>query len=389
MPSQSQRLSNLPPYVFAVISERIRQLEKSGTDIVRLDIGNPDMPPPDHVIEALAKSAQQPGNHGYGGYRGTPGFRQAVADYYQQRFGVSLDPETEVLPLIGSKEGIVNLALAFLDKGDVALVPDVGYPSYDMGTRMAEAEVYWLPVNEQNRYIPDLDAIPADVAKRAKILWVNYPNNPTGATADLDFYRKAVTFCLDHDVLLASDNPYADITFDGYSAPSALAVPDARRCTLEFFSLSKSHNMAGWRIGAAVGSASALKSLLQVKSNVDSGHFRPIYDAAAEALNNTPRDWINQRNLIYQARRDRVLAALPQIGLEARKQAGSLYVWAKVLDGNVTAYVEQALVSAHVSIAPGGAYGPGGNDYVRISLGTPDDRLDTALERLKKWYANK
>lgn len=389
MPSQSQRLSNLPPYVFAVISERIRQLEKSGTDIVRLDIGNPDMPPPDHVIEELAKSAQQPGNHGYGGYRGTPGFRQAVADYYQQRFGVTVDPETEVLPLIGSKEGIVNLALAFLDKGDVALVPDVGYPSYDMGTRLAEADVYWLPVNEQNHYIPDLDAIPADVAKRAKILWVNYPNNPTGATADLDFYQKAVTFCVKYDILLASDNPYADITFDGYSAPSALAVPDAKNCTLEFFSLSKSHNMAGWRIGAAVGSPSALKPLLQVKSNVDSGHFRPIYDAASAALSNTPRDWIDQRNLIYQARRDRVLAALPQIGLEARKQAGSLYIWAKVLEGDVTAYVEQALLSAHVSIAPGGAYGPGGNAYVRISLGTPDDRLDTALERLKKWYSNK
>lgn len=387
MPAQANRLNRLPPYVFAVIGDRIRQMQNEGIDVIRLDIGSPDMPPPGFVVEALAQSARNPGNHGYSGYRGIPVYRQAVSRYYQRRFDVTLDPDTQVLPLIGSKEGIVNFALAYLDEGDVVLVPDIGYPSYSMGARLAGAEIYWLPLREENNFLPVFDDIPADIASRAKILWVNYPNNPTGATADLDFYQRAVAFCQEHDVILASDNPYADVTFDGYRAESALRVSGALPHVVEFFSLSKGHNMAGWRMGAAVGSEDALKTLLTVKSNIDSGHFKAMYEAAQVALDETSFQWMQERNAIYQNRRDKILEILPRIGLSAEKAKGSLYVWAKVLHIDAKTYAEKALAEAHVSIAPGEAYGPGGEGYVRISIGISNERLEEALTRLQSWYA--
>lgn len=389
MPAPAQRLSALPSYVFAVIGDRIRAMEKSGIDVIRLDIGSPDMPPPAPVVEALYHSACRPDVHGYSGYRGTPSFRQSIADYYQRRFGVTVDPDTEVLPLLGSKEGIVNLMLGYVDKGDTVLLPDVGYPSYSQGGKLAGGDLYWIPVQRENGYLPDFTRIPADVAQKAKILWINYPNNPTGATAELDFYQRAVDFCAENDILLASDNPYCDVTFEGYNAPSALEVSNAKAHTVEFISFSKTHNMAGWRIGAAVGNPDAIKTLLKVKSNIDSGHFIPIYDAAVEALVNTPQSWIDERNGIYQARRDRLMAALPEIGLSADKPLGSLYIWAKPEKMDGATYVEEALEHAHVSLAPGGAYGPGGDDYVRISVGMTDERIDQAIERMKKWYREK
>lgn len=387
MPSPSKRLQNLPPYVFSVIGDRLREMQNQGIDVLRLDIGNPDMPPPDSVIEALGKSSRESDKHGYSGYRGVATFRQAIAEHYRGRFGIVLNPDTEVLPLLGSKEGIINLCLAYLDHGDASLVPDTGYPSYAMGARLAGADIHYVQLQPEQNYEPNIEHIPADIVNKARLFWVNYPNNPTGAIVDLECYRGLITFCREHDILLASDNPYIDITYDGYQAPSLLqASPDDKSNLIEFFSFSKSYNMAGWRLGAAVGDAKAINNLLNIKSNVDSGHFKPIYDAGSIALK-TPRTWIDERNAIYQRRRDIILEALPQIGLSATPSAGSLYVWAKVLNSAVDSYVERAREEAHVSLAPGTAYGPGGNDYVRLSVAVPDDKIQSALNRLKVWYA--
>lgn len=389
MLAQATRLQRLPQYIFSVIGERIRELQSQGISIARLDIGSPDLPPPDFVVDELERSARNPHHHGYSGYRGTATFRESVARYYQRRFAVQLDPETEVLPLIGSKEGIVNLCLAFLDVGDVALIPDISYPSYAMGARLAGAEICWLPLNEANNFIPNLNAISPEKLARAKFLWLNYPNNPTGVTVDPDFYKEAIQFCIEHKILLISDNPYVDLTFDDYIAPSVLEfahTSDVRAHIIEFMSLSKTYNMGGWRLGAAVGSPAILSALLKIKSNMDSGHFLPIYDAGVFALDNTTDSWIQSRNYIYQKRRDRILSALPSLGLSAHKPVGTLYIWAKPLHLRPLDYVEQALLHAHVSLAPGEAYGPGGNDYIRISLSIADDALEQALDRLRQWY---
>jgi LL-diaminopimelate aminotransferase len=361
----------------------------SGLDVIRMDIGSPDLPPPNVVVEELANSAWKPNNHGYSGYRGSGSFRAAVARYYESRFGVEIDPEREVLPLLGSKEGIINLSLAYLDTGDVTLVPDIGYPSYSMGARMAGADIHWVRIREEDEFLPDIDSIPVDVARKAKLFWVNYPNNPTGATAEIDFYQTAVDYCRRNDILLASDNPYVDVVFDGYRAGSALQVERANECTVELMSFSKTYNMGGWRLGAAVGNADALKRLLQIKSNVDSGHFLPVYDAGIAALEQTTREWLDERNAVYQRRRDRLLAVLPEIGLVALKPKGSIYVWARAQGRDGGEYADEALTRAHVSITPGAAYGPGGTNYVRLSLGVPDERFDLALERLKDWYSQK
>lgn len=389
MPEVAHRLQNLPPYVFVAISKRIKEMQSEGADIVRLDIGSPDLPPPDAVVESLVKSARNPNHHGYMSYSGTPEFRQAVARYYQRRFGVAINPDTQVLPLLGSKEGLVNLSLTYLDRGDLSLVPTLGYPSYTQGATLAGADVHYVPMDEEDDFHLILDNIPGDVLKKAKIIWVNYPNNPTGGTADVEYYNKLVAFCREHDILLASDNPYCDVTYDNYVAPSALQADNALDCTVEFMSMSKTYNMGGWRLGAAVGSAEALSKLLTVKSNIDTGHFQAIYDAGVTALDDTPQEWFDWRNGVYQQRRDRVLEVLPHIGLHAAKPNGSLYIWAKTEIGDGEAYVKEALNNAHVSFAPGSAYGPDGTPYIRISLGVVDERLELALDRLKRWYASR
>jgi LL-diaminopimelate aminotransferase len=389
MPERAARLNDLPVYFFAVIAQKIQALQAQGIDVVSLDIGSPDLPPPRPVVDALSHSAYEANTHGYSGYRGIPAFRKAVARYYEKRFGVSLDPEKEVLPLLGSKEGIVNLSLAYLDRGDLALVPDISYPSYSMGARLAGGDVCWLSISQKTHFLPNVQAIPDAIADQAKLMWVNYPNNPTGATAEPDFYQTVVDWSIKHDILLASDNPYVDVTYDSYKASSVLEIKDAKKCAIEFMSFSKTFNMGGWRLGAAVGNADIIKTLLQVKSNVDSGHFRPIYEAGIVALETTPRSWIDERNQVYQRRRDRILEVLPEIGLKAQKPKGSLYIWAQVKDGNGDQYVNEALDQAHVAFAPGSAYGPGGEGYIRISLGISDDRLGIALQRLKDWYPNR
>ena len=383
MKAPANRLHHLPNYVFVAINHKIKALTAEGHDVIRLDIGNPDMPPPIEVIDALIEHSQSPRNHGYSGYVGIQEYREAIAGYYQKRFGVNVDPNTEVLALIGSKEGIANFTYAFIDKGDVNLIPDLGYPTYRMATILAGGEA--VSVSSDENYHLNLDSIPKDVLARAKTLWVNYPSNPTGAVIDVAEYQRLVDFCLEHDLVLASDNPYVDITYDGYKAPSALQANNAKECTVEFVSFSKTYNMAGWRLAAAVGNAQAIQYLLKVKSNVDTGHFRPVYYAGITALEAVPESWIHGRNYQYQQRRDRIMAALKECGLEGQPPRGAMYVWAKVPDMNGDTFSQRALQEAFVSVAPGSAYGEAGTQYVRFGLGVPDDRLDEAMQRLIKW----
>jgi LL-diaminopimelate aminotransferase len=378
----ANRIVNLPPYPFVRLSKRIAELKAQGMDVIRLDIGSPDMPPSQPIIEALCRSAHNPDHHGYAGYAGIPALRQAIADYYRHRFGVALDPDSEVVSLIGSKEGIVNIALAYLDPGDVALVPDPGYAPYSMGAYLSQGQVETFPLFAERNYLPDFAAIPAALADRAKLIWLNYPNNPTGATATLEFFAEAVAFAREHDLLICHDAPYCDLTYDGCVASSILQVEGAREVAIEFNSLSKLYNMAGWRVGMAVGNRQAVEALSRVKTNVDSGIFRAIQDAAVEALTGD-QSWLLERNAIYQERRDIVLARLAAVGIHARKPEASLYVWAPVPEGYTSeAFATRLLEERGVSVTPGTVFGARGEGYVRISLGAATDRIREAMERL-------
>ena len=370
-------------YVFAAHTARLRKLAAEGLDIIRMDIGEPDAPPPAFIIDELSKQAHDPKKHGYAGYGGTPELKQAIASYYQRRFGVSLDAASQTLPLLGSKEGLANIALAWLDPGDLAIVPDPGYPTYQMGAKMAGASVYFTPLEQRLGWLPDLAAIPAEVASRARLMWISYPNNPTGAVAPMSFYEEVVDFCRRNDILLCSDLPYADVGFDGYQAPSLLQVPGAMDTAMEFNSLSKSHHMAGWRVGMAVGNAVAVKALLQVKSNVDSGIFRPIQDAATVALNSDD-SWMAARNAEYQQRRDMILETIRALGMKAETPRASLYVWALPPAGyGSVEFADKVLLETGVSFTPGDAYGPSGAGYIRISMGTETGKIAEAMARLR------
>jgi LL-diaminopimelate aminotransferase len=379
----ANRLTNLPPYPFARWAAKVNAARDRGLDVIRLDIGSPDLPPEDGIVEALYRSARRPDSHGYPGYRGIPELRQAVADYYGRRFGVELDADTQVVPLIGSKEGIVNLALACLDPGDLVLAPDPGYAPYTMGTLLAGGEVFAFPLLAENGFLPDLDAIPADVADRAVLMWLNYPNNPTGAVAGLDFFARIVSFARAHSILLCHDAPYCDVTYGGYVAPSLLQVPGAEEVAVEFNSLSKTANMAGWRVGMAVGNAEALAALAQVKSNVDSGIFRPLQEAAVRALAADP-EWLAARNAIYAERIDVILETLAEVGMEAVRPRATLYVWARVLAGWVSeAFARDLLERTGVAVAPGPFFGPAGEGYVRLAVVAPTERVREAMARLR------
>ena len=382
---RANRLANIPPYPFVRWAQHVEAACRKGMDVVRLDVGNPDMPPPDDVIAALSQSAHQPEHHGYSSYRGLPALREAIAGYYQRRFGVGLDPDTQVVPLIGSKEGIVNMALACLDPGDLTLVPDPSYAPYTMGTALAGAQSYPLPLLPERGFLPDLDAIPADVADRAVLMWLNYPNNPTGGTADLEFFAQAVDFARRHDLLLCHDAPYCDVTYDGYVAPSLLQLDGASEVAVEFNSLSKTVNMAGWRVGMAVGNAGALASLAQVKSNVDSGMFRPLQDAAIRALSIDP-GWLSTRNAVYRERLEIILGGLRAAGMETPHPRATLYVWAQVPPGWTSeAFALALLEQTGVAIVPGSFFGPGGEGYVRVSVTAPTARIREAVERLRRF----
>ncbi len=380
----ADRIANLPPYVFATVEKRINEQRAKGVDVINLGIGSPDLAPPKFIIDELYRSAQRPDTHGYAGYYGTPALRKAIANYYQRRFGVELDPNTEVLPLIGSKEGLANMALAFIDPGDLALVPDPGYPTYSMGALMANGDYYLLPLLEENDFLVDFDQIPAEIARKSTLLWLDYPNNPTGAAAPRSFLERAVQFAREYDILICYDNPYCDLTFDGYVAPSILEIPGAKEVAVEFNSLSKTYNMAGWRVGMVVGNREAVNALTTVKTNIDSGIFRPIQDAATVALNGD-QSWIAERNLIYQRRRDVVLEWLPRIGMSARPPKGALYVWAKAPEGlDCEQFALDMLQKTGVWLTPGTAFGPHGKGYFRISLCMPEERLREAGERLAR-----
>ncbi|MFQ5859149.1 MAG: LL-diaminopimelate aminotransferase [Anaerolineae bacterium] len=379
----AKRMERVPPYIFAHVSKLIAEKRAQGVDVINLGIGSPDLPTPAHIVDVLKQAAEDPVNHGYPSYTGMPSFRQAVATWYKQRFDVDLDPDTEVVPLIGSKEGIAHLALAVVGPGDVALVPDPGYPTYHMGTVLADAESHPMPLLAENDFLPDVDAIPVDVLKRARVMWLNYPNNPTGAVAPTSFFEQLIDFASRHNLVIAHDNPYADITFDGYKAPSLLEVPGAKDVAVELNSLSKTYNMAGWRVGMAVGNANVIAGLIRVKSNVDTGIFNPIQIAASAALQGD-QGWIADRNAVYQRRRDILLDGLAAVGLKAYKPKAALYIWVHTPDGWPSGdFSMHVLDQAGVWITPGTAYGEAGEGYMRLSLCAPEERLQEAMGRLQ------
>ena len=381
----ASRIDRVPPYLFVEISRKIAEKKAQGAEVVSFGIGDPDIPTPPNVIERLRETALDAPNHRYPETDGLPEFRQAAAGWYQRRFGVSLDPDTEVLPLIGAKEGIGHAALCFIDPGDVALVPDPGYPVYSAGTWFAGGECHWMPLLEQNGWLPDLDAIPPEVAQKAKVMWLNYPNNPTGAVAGLDFFRAAVDFAARHDIAVLHDACYTEVAYDGYRAPSFLQAPGAMDVGLEFHSLSKSYNMTGWRIGLAVGNSDFIKALMVVKSNLDSGIPQAIQYMGIEAMN-SPLESVDGRNAIYQLRRDRVFEALRRIGLSVVPPKASLYVWARVPDGYTsTGFTAMLLEELDIVVTPGEGYGKQGDGYIRLSLTIADDELEKGLKRLASW----
>jgi LL-diaminopimelate aminotransferase len=370
---------------FSALNARVSNLQTSQADIIRLDIGSPDLPPADHIVAALSQSAVLPNSHGYQPHRGSESLREAWCTLYQRLHEVHLDPETEVLPLLGSKEGVFHLSQATLNPSDIVLYPDPGYQTYKQSALFARAEPVALPLLPENQYLPDLSAIPTAIAKRAKILWLNYPNNPTAAVASLDFFAEAVEFCHRHNILLCHDAAYTQVTFDDYQAPSILQVPGASEVAVEFNTLSKSHNMAGWRSGAAVGQQRAIESLHKIKSHADSGHFLPVIEASKAALTGD-QSWLRERNATYQARRDAVMIPFREMGLEAQNPQASLYVWCKIPKGTTSdQFVLELLEGAHVSLTPGSIFGELGRDFVRLSLTQPLERIQEAMQRIKDW----
>lgn len=386
----AQRIQTLPVYRFAELERKIHLAEAEGHAVIHLERGSPDLPPDPKVVAALTRAAGRADAHGYPAYAGLTAFRQAIATYYTRRFGVTLDPATEVLPLLGAKEGAYYAAQAFINPGDVALTPDPAFPTYRRVTLLAGGEAYPLPLLRENHFRPDFAAIPADILSRARLLWLNYPNNPTTALADLDFFTDAVALARRHDLLLVHDNPYADVNWIGLDAPSVLQVPGAKDVALELNSLSKLANMAGWRVGMAVGNASAVGALAQLKVSVDSGIFLPLQEAAIVALN-LPAEWIADRNSIYKRRRDLVTRALDRMRLWYAPYAATPYVWAEIPPqfADSLTFAETLLAETDVALTPGPIFGAHGEGFVRIALVQPEDRLEAAMERWERWLISR
>lgn len=379
----ARRLDQVPPYLFAELERKIETMRAGGVDVVSLGIGDPDLPTPDAVIEELRRQAGRAETHRYPSNRGLPAFREAVAAFYDERFGVAVDPEREVIPVLGGKEGVAHVALAALDPGDVCLSPDPGYPPYTSGPVFAGAEVYYLPLLAENRFIPDLDAVPPDAARRANLLFFNYPNNPTGAVAEEGFFEHAVVFARENDVLAVHDASYTEIAFDGYRPPSFLATPGAKEAGVEIFSLSKGWNMTGWRVGWMAGNAEVVERYRHLKTNLDSGMFDALQLAAVAALT-TARDFPAEMSAVYRRRRDLMVAALAAIGLPAEPPRATPYVWTPVPAGYTsTSFAELVLEQAAVVVSPGPSFGPSGEGFVRISLTVADERLEEAARRIE------
>lgn len=381
----ANRLDKLPPYLFLEISRKIAEKRAQGADVVSFGIGDPDIPTPQHILDELTKTAQDAPNHRYPESDGLPEMRKSIGDWYKRRFDVDLD-DKEIVPLIGAKEGIAHMALCLIDPGDIALLPDPAYPVYSVGTMFAGGESFLMPLSEERGWLPDLSAIPTDVADKAKVMWINYPNNPTGGLATLAFFEEVVAFAKKHDIAVCHDAAYSEVTFDGYVAPSFLQVDGAKDVGIEFHSLSKTYNMTGWRVGSAVGNKQLIDGLVRVKSNIDSGISNAVQYMGIEALENTPQEWVDANNDIYRRRRDRVVEVLNAIGLDAPTPKSGLYVWARCPEGWTSAAVATELLDKHaVVVTPGRGYGEAGEGYIRLSLTTPDDRVEEGLRRLEGW----
>lgn len=379
----AQRMADLPPYLFAEIDRKKEAKQAQGIDVISLGIGDPDTPTPEHIVDAMAKAIRNPANHQYPSYVGAKRYREACAEWMRRRFGVALDPATEVLALIGSKEGIAHLFPAFVDPGDYTLVPGVGYPVYHTGGILVGGRTHWMPMTRENGFLADFKSTPADVLAQAKMMFLSYPNNPTSAVAPVEYFDEAIAFAKEHDLLIVHDNAYSELGYDGYKAPSFLERPGAKDVAIELFSMSKAYNMTGWRVAFAAGNPDAIKALGTVKSNIDSGVFTAVQDAAIEAMLG-PQDSIAELNALYERRRDLVIEALDSIGLSADPPRGTIYVWARVPEGYTSAeFASTVLEEANVIVAAGTAYGPDGEGYIRISLATPDHRLTEAIERIK------
>jgi LL-diaminopimelate aminotransferase len=380
----SKRLEAIPPYKFAELEKQVADKRAAGIDVISLGIGDPDYPTFPYIVDAMKEAVADPGTHRYPSNRGREEFREAMASFYLKRFGVEIDPSSEVIPAIGAKECIYNLCFAFLDPGDVALASDPGYPVYTGGPLLAGAESVLLPLEPELDFAPDLDKLSADDLARARLMFINYPNNPTGAVVPDGFFERVVELAREHQILVVHDNAYSETTYDGYVAPTFLDTPGAKEVGVEVFSLSKGFNMTGWRCAAILGNAEAVSAYWRLKTNIDSGLFEAVQLAGVAALN-APRTAIDDMNAIYARRRDLVVDALHEIGVEVEAPKGTIYVWAPVPEGHTsTSFAELALEEAAVVISPGSMYGPSGEGFFRISLTTPDDRLSEAMERIRE-----
>jgi len=383
----ANRMDTLPAYVFAGMAKRLADLKAAGIDVINFGMGDPDVPTPDYLLEAMREAVLKPENSRYPSYFGKPSLRQAIADWYEMRFGVSLDANQEVLTLIGSKEGIANASLAFVDPGEPALVPDPSYPVYKYGTLIAGGVPVPLPLLEENGWLPDLESLDPDLCRKVKVLWLNYPNNPTGAVADLEFFERVVHWAARYDVIVAHDNPYSEIAYDGFVPPSFLQVPGAREVGVEFNSLSKTYSMAGYRIGMAVGNSRIIEVLGRIKSNIDSGIYSAIQDTAITALTGD-QSWIAERNKIYERRRDLLCDALGKAGIKAPRPKSSLYIWAHTPQGFTSkSFADDLLERTGIAVTPGPSYGEQGEGFFRMSLTVPDDQVQVACERLSGYRA--
>lgn len=379
----SERLEQIPPYLFAEIDRKIAEAKAKGIDIISLGIGDPDKPTLQPVVDAMHKAIDNPKNHDYPPYNGTEGFRKGACEWMKKRFGVELNPDTEMLANIGSKEAIAHVFFAYVDKGDYTLVPDPGYPVYHNATIFAGGTPYEMPLLEENGYLPDFDKIPADVAKKAKLMFLNYPNNPTSATADLDFWKKAVDFCKKYDILLCSDMAYSEMTFDGYKAPSVLQVEGAKDVAIEFYSHSKSYNMTGWRVGFVCGNADAVKALGTIKNNIDSGTFKAIQEAATAAFT-VDEKYIGDLNKMYQERRDAAEEGFRELGWDIKPSKATFYLWLPVPHGMTSEeFVTVMLEKAHVVVPPGNGYGKYGEGYFRVALTKDVETIKECIKRMK------
>ncbi len=381
----AQRLSKIPPYAFAELNAVKRELVAQGADLIDLGVGDPDRPTPGNIIARLIEEAARSANHRYPDYEGAPEYRAAVCDYYQRRFGVTADPGRECVGLIGSKEGLSHLIWAMIDPGDVALVPDPAYPVYSSQTLLAGGTPFAVPLLADNGFLPDLAAIPGEVADRAKLMFLNYPNNPTSAVATLGFFEEAVAFARRHDIVLCHDAAYVEMTYDGYVAPSILEVKGAKDVAVEAYSMSKPFNMTGWRIGAMLGNAAVIDALKTIKNNTDSGQFTAVQMAAVTGLEEDPRRFFAEMNGVYVARRDALVGGLRAIGLRPLEPKGTFYVWCPVPAGETSAgFSSRLLRQAHVICVPGGAFGAAGEGYVRFALTVDVDVMERAVERMRK-----